>query len=172
MYINWNWTKNLIYCIYLLTATFKVHWPFTVKCSYRDIRLRDSMFESHATVCIGGLNVKLLFPCYCKQSHGFLMIVCMRRNNCFSPMSMFFFLFTLCTYKSIKGPRLNPNLSKTFEFRAANISIQKIPAVFLLYCFSSYKRFFSTCTRYHPNTPEIGLYIFLGFQGTHFTAER
>lgn len=74
----------------------------------------------------------------------------------------FFFLFTSCTYNSIKRPSFNPNLSKTFKFRAANILIQKNRKVFLLHCFSSFKRLFPTSTHYHPKSSKIR-YLFYSF---------
>ena len=116
MYINWNRTKDLIYCIYILMATFKVHWASTVKCSCRDKRLRDLMFESHATVCVE--ECKILVSLAFANNH---IVFCWRfararKNNCFAPISMFFSLFTSCTYNSIEWPSFDPNLSKTFEF--------------------------------------------------------
>lgn len=135
MYINWNRTKDLIYCIYILMATFKVHWAYTVKCSCQDKRLRDLMFESHATVCVE--ECKILVSLAFANNH---IVFCWRfararENNCFAPISMFFSLFTSCTYNSIEWPSFDPNLSKTFEFTELNISIQKIWAGFLLHCF-------------------------------------
>ena len=153
MYITWNRTKDLIYCIYFLKATFRVHWASTVKCSCRDKRLRDLMFKSHATICIEGWNVKLLFS-------WLLQTITLFSVGGFSPI---FFSFFLHRARIIQYS--DQVLTQTCQKPLNSQGCKHIDPKNMSRFSSSP---FPTCARHHPNTPELGFrYI-----STHFKAGR